>query len=410
MRRAPAMAALAVFAAVAGPGILAGLSDDDPAGITTYSIVGADFGYQLLWLLALSTIALIAFHELGARMGIRCGQGLMLVVRTRFGGTIAGFALLALVAANVGTTCAELAGVAASLEFVSVPPWISVPVAAAGLTAVVLFETFTRLEHVLLALSAVFVAYVGAGVLAHPDWGAAARGLVVPSMPLDRHAVVVATAIVGTTLAPWGLSFIQSYAVDKRLSRRDLPVERIDVIVGAVATGVIGFFVIVACAATLHPKGISVETASDAAKALEPVAGSLSTALFGVGLLGAGLLAAAIVPLSTSYSVAEALGREPHIDERPRQDPLFYGTYVVVMAVAAVVVMLPGAPLVDILFLTQVLNAILLVPLLVLMLVLARDRELLGEDTSRGAWWALELASAAIVFASVAALAVISIV
>ena len=235
MRRGSAIPALAVFAAVAGPGLIAGLSDDDPAGITTYSILGADFGYQLLWVLTLSIVALIAFHELGARMGIRTGRGLMLLIRDRFGVRIAALALLVLVAANLGTTCAELAGVAASLELVNVPPWISVPVAAVGVTVVVVFETFSRLEHVLLALSAVFVAYIGAGVLAHPDWGAVAHGLVVPSMPSGRHAALVVTATVGTTLAPWGLAFIQSYAVDKRLSKRDLPVERIDVIVGSVA-------------------------------------------------------------------------------------------------------------------------------------------------------------------------------
>jgi NRAMP (natural resistance-associated macrophage protein)-like metal ion transporter len=409
MRRGSAIPALAVFAAVAGPGLIAGLSDDDPAGITTYSILGADFGYQLLWVLTLSIVALIAFHELGARMGIRTGRGLMLLVRDRFGVRIAALALLALVVANLGTTCAELAGVAASLELVSVPPWISVPIAAVGVTVVVVFETFARLEHVLLAVSAVFVAYIAAGLLAHPDWGAVAHGLVVPSMPSGRHAALVVTATVGTTLAPWGLAFIQSYAVDKRLSKRDLPVERIDVIVGSVATGVIGAFVVIACAATLYPQGITIKDASDAAKALEPLAGSASTALFGVGLLGAGLLAAAIVPLSTSYSVSEAFGREPHLDERPRQDPLFYGTFCAVMAVAALIVMIPGAPLVDILFLTQALNAVLLVPLLVLMLVLARDSELLGSDVSRGLWWKLELAGAAIVFAAVAALAVLSI-
>ncbi len=403
------MPGLAVFAAVAGPGLIAGLSDDDPAGITTYSILGADFGYQLLWVLTLSTVALIAFHELGARMGIRTGRGLMLVIRDRFGMRVAVLALIALLTANVGTTCAELAGVAASLELVSVPPWVSVPLAAGGVTAVVIFEPFSRLEHVLLALSGVFVAYIGAGLLAHPDWGAVAHGLVVPSVPGGGHAALVVTATVGTTLAPWGLAFIQSYAVDKRLSRRDLPVERIDVVVGSVATGVIGAFVVIACAATLYPQGITIEDASDAAKALEPLAGSASTALFGIGLLGAGLLAAAIVPLSTSYSVMETFGREPHIDERPRQDPLFYTAFCVVMAVAALIVLIPGAPLVDIMFLTQALNAILLVPLLILMLVLARDRELMGPDVSRGLWWKLELAGAAIVFVAVGALAVLTI-
>jgi NRAMP (natural resistance-associated macrophage protein)-like metal ion transporter len=398
-----------VFAAVAGPGLLAGLSDDDPPGITTYATLGTDFGYRLLWVLLLSTAALVAFHELGARMGVGTGAGLMLLVRERFGTRIAGGALIALVVANAGTTCAELAGVAASLELVHVHPALSVPVVAVVVSALVLEGSFHRVEHVLLAIAAIFVTYIGAGVLAHPDWGAAARGLMVPGLPLDRHALVIATATVGTTLAPWGLSFIQSYAVDKRLSRRDLPTERVDVIVGALATGVIGAFVVIACAATLHPRGISIDDAGDAARALEPLAGHFSEVLFGAGLLGAGVLGAAIVPLSTSYSVVEAFGREPHLDDRPREDPLFYGTYALLMAAAAIVVIIPGAPLLAILVLTQVLNAVLLVPLLVLMLVLARDRSVLGDDTSRGAWWALELAGAAIVVTAVAALGVVTL-
>jgi Mn2+/Fe2+ NRAMP family transporter len=216
---------LAALLAVIGPGILAGLSDDDPAGITTISILGARYGYELLWVLAV------------------------------------------------------------------------------GVSLLVLRESFHRLEHLLLALSAVFVAYVVAGFLAHPDWGAAGEGLVVRSIPLNRDAVLVAVVTVGTTLAPWGLAFIHSYAVDKQLRVQDLRYERIDVMVGAVLTGVIGFFV-VACAATLHTQGIDIEEASDAARALEPVAGEGAATLFGLGFLGAALLAAAIVPLSTAYSLA----------------------------------------------------------------------------------------------------------
>lgn len=409
MRRRRLTAAVAVFGAVAGPGLLAGLSDDDPPGITTYATLGTDFGYRLLWILLLSTVALVAFHELGARMGVTTGAGLMLLIRRRFGARIALLALLALVVANAGTTCAELAGIATSLDLVGVPTAVSVPIAALVIAILVLEGSFHRVEHVLLVIAAIFVTYIGAGILAHPDWGAVAHGFVVPGMPLDRHALVLATATVGTTLAPWGLSFIQSYAVDKRLSRRDLPTERVDVVVGSVATGVIGAFVVVACAATLHPRGISIEDAGDAARALEPLAGRFSTVLFGAGLLGAGILGAAIVPLSTSYSVVETFGREPHLDERPREDPLFYGSYVLLMGAAAVVVIVPGTPLLAILVLTQVVNAVLLVPLLVLMLMLARDRSLLGDDTSRGVWWTLELAGGAVVLVAVAALGLVTL-
>jgi NRAMP (natural resistance-associated macrophage protein)-like metal ion transporter len=209
---------VAALLAVVGPGMLAGLSDDDPAGITTYSILGAEYGYELLWVLALSTAALIVFHEVGVRLGVVTGKGLLTLVRERYGPRAAGLVAAALVVANTGTLCAEFAGVAAAMDLLAgTSRYVSVPLAAIGVSILVLRENFHRVEHLLLALSAVFVAYVVAGILAEPDWGAAGRGLVVPSIPLDRDALLIAVATVGTTLAPWGLAFIQSYAVDKRL-------------------------------------------------------------------------------------------------------------------------------------------------------------------------------------------------
>jgi Mn2+/Fe2+ NRAMP family transporter len=408
-RRLPRLS-LVALAAVVGPGLLAGLSDDDPAGITTYSILGADYGYSLLWVLAVSTVALIAFHELGARMGVVTGKGLFTLVRDRFGQTHTVVALVALVIANVGTTCAELAGVAAAMELAHVSRYLSVPVAAVAVSWLVLRESFHKLEHLLLAVSAIFAAYILSGILAHPDWGAAGRGLIVPSVALDRHAALVIAATVGTTLAPWGLAFIQSYAVDKRLSRRDLPLERVDVVVGATATGVIGFFIVVACAATLHAKGTRITDAGDAAAALRPLAGNLASTLFAAGLLGAALLAAAILPLSTAYSISETVHAEAKLDDHFREAPTFYLSFFAVMGVATVLVLIPGAPLVRILFLTQALNAILLLPLLGLMLVLARDRDVLGDDRSTGGWWIAEIVSFGIVGLSVGALAVLSVV
>jgi len=363
---------VAALLAVVGPGVLAGLSDDDPAGITTYSILGAKYGYRLLWVLALSTVALIVYHELGARMGIVTGKGLLALVRERLGSRRAAIALGALVVANLGTLSAEFAGVAAGFELLgSVSRYVSVPLAALGVSLLVLRGSFHRVEHVLLALAGVFVAYVLAGFLAHPDWIATAKGLVVPGMPLTREAVLVAVATLGTTLAPWGLVFIQSYAVDKRLKVGDLRNERIDVIVGAVLTGVIGLFIVVACAATLHPRGITINDAGDAARALEPLAGSLATTMFGFGFVGAALLAAAIVPLSTAYSISEAFAAPADVDDSLKEAPLFYASFVSMVVVAAGLVLVPGAPLVPILFLSQALNAVLLLVLLPFMRRLA---------------------------------------
>lgn len=394
--------------AVMGPGLLAGLSDDDPAGITTYSVLGAQDGYRLLWVLLLSTVALVLFHDLAARMGVVTGQGLIGLVRQRYGVRMGGATLAALVVANIGTTCAEFAGVAAGSELFGVSRYVSVPTAAVVVSLLVLRGSFQRVEHFLLALSTVFLAYVASGVLAHPDWGAAARGLVVPSLPDDGPSLAIVTATVGTTLAPWGLSFIQSYAVDKRLRTADLKLERVDVITGALLTGVIGFFVIVACAATLHRSGRSIHDAADAAVALEPLAGGAAATLFAVGLMGAALLAASVLPLSTAYSVCEFAGVEAALDDSFHDARPFYLTFGVVTSLGALAVLVPNAPLVTILVATQVLNAILLVPILYAMIGIARDRNLMGRFTIGPASTLAYSVTTAVVVTCVAALAVTS--
>ncbi|MFN8089613.1 MAG: divalent metal cation transporter [Mycobacterium sp.] len=365
--------------AVVGPGLLAGLSDDDPAGITTYSVLGADHGYQLLWVLLLSTVALVVFHGLAARMGVVTGQGLAGLVRQRYGVRIGAAVLTALVVANLGTTCAEFAGIAAGFELFGVSRYVSVPASAVVVSLLVLRGSFHRVERVLLLLSTVFLAYIGSGVLADPDWGAAVHGMLIPTMPFTSSAVVIVTATLGTTLAPWGLSFMQSYVVDKKLRTEDLRFVRVDVFTGAVLTGVIGLFVAVACAATLHRDGRSVADAVDAAVALQPIAGSAASTLFGVGLIGAAFLAASILPLSTAYSVCEYAGTESAVDDRFGEAKLFYVTFGLVTLVAAIIVLVPDAPLVTILIATQVLNAVLLVPLLFAMMGIGRDRNLMGQ-------------------------------
>ena len=369
---------LAALLAVLGPGLLAGLSDDDPAGITTYSVLGADHGYQLLWVLLLSTIALVVFHGLAARMGVVTGQGLIGLVRQRYGVGIGAGVLAALVVANIGTTCAEFAGIAAGFELFGVSRYVSVPVAAVGVSLLVLRGSFHRVERLLLMLSTVFLAYIASGVLAHPDWGAALRGTVVPTMPLTADAVAIVTATLGTTLAPWGLSFMQSYAVDKKLRVEDLKLERVDVVTGAVLTGVIGFFVVVACAATLHRDGRSITDAADAAVALKPLAGEAASQLFAVGLIGASILAASILPLSTAYSVCEYAGVEAAIDDPYAEARTFYLTYAIITMISTALVLSPNAPLIPILVGTQVLNAVLLVPLLLAMIGIGRNRDLMG--------------------------------
>ena len=400
---------LVALVAVVGPGLLAGLSDDDPAGITTYSILGADFGYRLLWVLTLSTVALIVFHELAARTGVVTKKGLMRLVRERYGTRAATVALTALVLANVGTICAEFAGVAAGMDLLTgTSRYLTVPFAALAVGVLVLRGSFGRIEHVLLALSAIFAAYIVSGILAHPDWGATASGLVVPSLPSTRHGILVIVATLGTTLAPWGLSFIQSYAVDKRLKVADLGYERIDVVSGAVLTGVIGVFIVVACAATLYVNGTKIDDARDAAEALRPLAGGSAQTLFGLGLVGAALLAAAVVPLSTAYSVAEAFEQPADLNDSFRRASLFYSAYGVSILIAVTLVLVPGAPLLPILFLSQALNAVLLLAILPFLRALARDAELMGAHRLGRAGSFVTAAVIALVAVSVVALGVLT--
>ncbi|WP_123024441.1 NRAMP family divalent metal transporter [Mycolicibacterium stellerae] len=396
---------LGALLAVVGPGLLAGLSDDDPAGITTYSVLGADYGYQLLWVLLLSTVALVMFHALAARTGVVTGQGLIGLVRQRYGVRLGGAVLAALVVANVGTTCAEFAGIAAGFELFGIGRYFSVPAAALIVSVLVLRGSFHRVEHLLLLLSTVFLAYIASGFLAHPDWGSAAHGLVVPTMPVNADAIAIVTATVGTTLAPWGLSFIQSYAVDKKLRTEDLKLERIDVVTGAVLTGIIGFFVVIACAATLHREGRSINDATDAAVALQPLAGGAASTLFAVGLIGAALLAASLLPLSTAYSVCEYAGFEAALDDPYSEAKTFYVTFGLVTVLGASLVMIPNAPLVTILVATQILNAVLLIPLLLVMIGIGRDEDLMGAFKVGKAGSVAYALTTAVVLACVIALA-----
>ena len=274
---------------------------------------------------------------------------------------------------------AEFAGIAAAGQLFGLSKYISVPVAALAVSFLVLRNSFSTVEKVFFIVSAGFIAYIIAGFMAGPDWGAAAKGVLIPTIPFTQEAIFIATATIGTTLAPWGLAFIQSYAVDKRLTKDDLKLLRVDVWTGSLLTGVIGFFVVVTCAATLHKQGIQINDAADAAKALEPLAGTLAKELFAFGLIGCALLAASILPLSTAYSVSDLTGRPAALDDSPREAPLFYFTFGFITVLSATLILIPGAPLITILVVTQVLNAILLLPLLIYMYGISKDERLMGE-------------------------------
>ena len=370
--------ALSAFLAVLGPGLLAGLSDDDPAGITTYSILGAEHGYKLLWIIPASTLLLIYFHLLAVQVGTVSGKGFVALVRQRWGRRVGWLAILGLLFANFGTICAEYAGISAAASLINIPSWVSTPIAGLLISLLVVLGSFHKIEGVLLVISASLTLYVVDGFLANPDWSQVAHNSIVPQLPDSRDGWVVIAATLGTTLAPWGLAFIQSYTVDKKISTADLPWERVDVVIGSLLTGLVGIAIAISCAATLHGAGIHIAEASDAAIALRPLAGAFSTALFGAGLLGASLLAAAIVPIATAYSIAEGLGEPASLDLDSHHFQLFYAAFVGLTVAAVSIVAIPGLPLISLIYGTQVVNAVVL-PLHVVTLQL-----LAGDDSTMG--------------------------
>ncbi len=375
---------LVAFLAVLGPGLLAGLSDDDPAGITTYSVLGADFGYRLLWIIPASTILLIQFHLMAVRIGAATGKGFVGIIRERWGRGAGYVAVAGLLLANFGTICAEYAGISAAGGLIGVPSWISAPMAGILIASVVVLGSFHRVERVLLVVSSTLALYIVDGLLARPDWSEVMNNSVIPRMPLTPAGWVALAATLGTTLAPWGLAFIQSYAVDKQITIDKLKLARVDVIIGSVLTGVIGLAIAVACAATLHKAGVHIDDAGDAALALQPLAGKFATVTFGAGLLGASLLAAAIVPIATAYSIAEGIGEPASLDLDSQHFQWFYAAFVGLTIAAVGIVSLPDLPLIPLIYSSQVVNAVLLPLHVIALQLLSSDATLMGDARSPG--------------------------
>jgi len=374
--------ALMAFLAVAGPGIVTAAVDNDANGIATYATAGAHVGYALLWTLPLAAVALIVVQEMTARMGSVTGLGLADLIREQFGVRITAAIMAVLVVANWANTIGNFAGVAGSLEIFRLPRLAGVPVVAAVVALLVLRGGYRLIERVFLGASALYVLYAISAVLARPDWSAVARAAVVPTLRLERQYLYLLMALIGTTIAPWMQFYQQAAVVDKGLTADDLRLERADTALGALVTALVAGSIVVATAATLHPAGIAVTRAEDAARALAPLAGLYASALFAVGLLNAAVFSVAIIPLSTAYSVCEAFGWEAGLDRPLRQAPVFYGLFLTVLATSALVVLWPGLPLIPVMVFSQALNGVLLPAVLLAMLRLINDRRLLGEHVN----------------------------
>ena len=374
---------LALFLAVVGPGFITANVDNDAGGIAVYSLAGAQFGYSLLWTMIPITIALVVVQEMASRMGAATGKGLSDLIREEFGFRVTFFLMLALVVTNFGNVVAEFAGVASSLELFGWSRYVVVPTAAALVWLLVVQGTYRSVEKIFLAASAFYVCYIVAGLLAHPDWRTVGTSIVLPRPDSNRAYFLLAIGLVGTTIAPWMQFYLQSSVAEKGIPNEQLGYSQVDVVSGAIFADVVAFFIIVAAAATLYghltPGQLGNMQAADYARALSPVVGSGAAILFAVGLLGASLLSAGVVPLSTAYTVTEAFGWERGVGQRMAEAPAFFGIFSGLIVIGAVTVLVPGVPLVSLILLSQEINGLILSAILIYMLVLVNDRRVMGR-------------------------------
>ncbi len=368
-----------LYLAVIGPGLIASLAGDDAGGITTYSTIGAQYGYDMLWVMVALTISLAVMQEMAARMGAITGKGFADLVREQFGVRWTAFAMLVLVVANIGVTITEFLGAGAALELFGLPRVVSLPIIAFALWWLISKGSYRVAERIFLLMSLAFLAYFVALFFVHPDWGKVAAGTFIPSIHPDPAYIYLLIGTVGTTLTPYMQLFQQSSVVDKGITATDYKAARLDAYMGAIVSNLIAWVIIVVCAATLFVHGQQVNNMDDAARALQPIAGDYARNLFAVGLFGASMLAAGVLPISTAYSVCEAFGFEKGVSYTFRQAPVFNGLFTALIVIGVAVALIPGLPIAQLLIATQVLNGMLMPIILIFMLMLVNNKEIMGK-------------------------------
>ena len=371
------------YLAVLGPGIISASSGNEVSGIATYSTTGAAYGYTLLWTFIPMTIFFLVAQEMCVRMGVVTGQGLADLIREQFGVRWTAIVMTALLFANAGIIVAEFVGIAQASELFGMSRYISVPITAIVIWWLVVRGTPKRIEQIFLLMALVFVIYIFAAFMAKPDWGQVGREFITPSFKFETGYLFMVMALIGTTITPFMQLYVQSSVVEKRLDEDDLNMARADAILGVIFANVIAVFIVIATAATLHPRGIEINTAADAAQALAPVVGEYATVIFAIGLFGAAMLAMGVLPLATAYSLSEALGFEKGLSRSFREAPIFLCIFTVLIVIGSVVALIPGIPQFTLLLLTQCINGILLPVLLIAIVKLANNPEIMGKYRNR---------------------------
>ncbi|NUO20444.1 Nramp family divalent metal transporter [bacterium] len=375
----PAWTRFLLFLSIMGPGLITANVDNDAGGITTYSQAGAHFGLTVLWIFIPMTVALIMIQEMSNRMGVVTGKGLSDLIRETFGVRWTFYLMMALLATNFGNVVAEFSGIAAAGELFGISKYLSVPIAAFLVWILVLKASYSTIERVFLIAVLFYVAYIIAGVQAKPDWARVGEALVTPSLSGGNAYLLMIIGVIGTTIAPWMQFYQQASVVEKEIPLKYYRYSRIDTIVGGIGVSVIAMFIVVVCAQTIHPTGIHIEEAAQAAQALAPVAGEFAAILFGFGLLNASLFGASILPMSTSYTICEAMGWESGVKYKFDEAKQFYIIYTALIVLGAAFVLIPGLPLIRVMFLSQVVNGVLLPFILIPMLIMVNKKSLMDE-------------------------------
>ncbi|WP_315066407.1 Nramp family divalent metal transporter [uncultured Clostridium sp.] len=370
---------LLIFFSILGPGIITGSVDNDAGGITTYSVAGAAYGYKLLWALIPCFIVLVIVQEMNARMGIVTGKGLADLIRENFGVRITFFIFIGLIIADMGNTATEFAGIAGSMQIFGVSKYISVPLAAIAVWVLVVKGTYKTTEKLFLVFSLFLLSYIASAFLAKPDWHEIGIALIHPTIETNFDYVDTVVGMIGTTIAPWMQFYMQSAVIEKGLKIEDFKYEVWDVVVGSIITVIVAFFIIVACGATLNKSGIQIGEAKDAALALQPLAGAFASEIFAFGLFIASIFSATILPLATAFYICEAFGFEAGIDKSLKEAPEFFTLFTIIILVGIIIILIPGAPLIEITLGSQVINGVLLPMVLVCMMLMVNNKEIMGE-------------------------------
>lgn len=378
LKNYPSIISILIFISVLGPGLITAMVDNDCAGILTYSLAGAQYGYNLIWTFIPMIFSLMVAQEMGVRMGIISGKGLASLIREKVGVKLTIFIMIGLLLANLGNTLAEFSGIVVSSEIFGIPPLFSVVIAAVLIWLLVIKGNYKNVEKIFIVLSLVYISYIIAGLMANPDWGQVATS-VVPDIHWEKDYIVMVVGLIGTTIAPWMQFYLQSSVVEKGVSSDELKYSRAESMIGPMFTGIVALFILIACAATINVSGTPVTNVQDIANALIPVSGEYAAFLFGLGFLNASLFSAIILPLSTAYYVCESLGFETGISKDFREAPVFHGLYAGMIFVCAILILIPNIPLMEILLFSQVINGILLPVILVLMLLIINDKRIMGE-------------------------------